>query len=371
MKSITRALALAGAGALTLAACGSAPEETAGGGSDAGGGASSDYKACMVSDAGGWDDKSFNESSYNGLLNAGKNLGIQKQTAESTTVSDFEPNINNMVTEGCDLIITVGFLLAPATGKAAQANPDTDFAIVDSTAQDADGNPIELENVKPLEFDTAQAAFLAGYLAAGTTETGKVATYGGVNIPTVTIFMDGFVDGVAHYNETHGTEVEALGWNKESQEGSFTGDFEDQTKGKAVSDEFYSAGADIVMPVAGPVGAGTIASAKEGDDRKVIWVDADGYETNSSDPEAQSVILTSVMKEMTVGVEDVITGAAGGEFDASPYVGTLENGGVGLAPFHDFEDEVPAELSEELETLTQEIIDGTVVVESEASPTGA
>ncbi|MEV0868454.1 BMP family ABC transporter substrate-binding protein [Brachybacterium paraconglomeratum] len=371
MKSITRALALAGAGALTLAACGSAPEETAGGDSDAGGGAASDYKACMVSDAGGWDDKSFNESSYNGLLNAEKNLGIQKQTAESTTVSDFEPNINNMVTEGCDLIITVGYLLAPATGKAAQANPDTDFAIVDSTAQDADGNPIELENVKPLEFDTAQAAFLAGYLAAGTTETGKVATYGGVNIPTVTIFMDGFVDGVAHYNETHGTEVEALGWNKESQEGSFTGDFEDQTKGKAVSDEFYSAGADIVMPVAGPVGAGTLASAKEGEDRKVIWVDADGYETNASDPEAQATILTSVMKEMTTGVEDVIGGAAEGEYDATPYVGTLENGGVGLAPFHDFEDEVPAELSGEIETLTQEIIDGTVVVESEASPAGA
>ncbi|MCZ4326970.1 BMP family lipoprotein [Brachybacterium paraconglomeratum] len=371
MKSITRALALAGAGALTLAACGSAPEETSGGGSDAGGGAASDYKACMVSDAGGWDDKSFNESSYNGLLNAEKNLGIQKQTAESTTVSNFEPNINNMVTEGCDLIITVGYLLAPATGKAAQANPDTDFAIVDSTAQDADGNPIELENVKPLEFDTAQAAFLAGYLAAGTTETGKVATYGGVNIPTVTIFMDGFVDGVAHYNETHGTEVEALGWNKESQEGSFTGDFEDQTKGKAVSDEFYSAGADIVMPVAGPVGAGTLASAKEGEDRKVIWVDADGYETNASDPEAQATILTSVMKEMTTGVEDVIGAAAEGEYDATPYVGTLENGGVGLAPFHDFEDEVPAELSGEIETLTQEIIDGTVVVESEASPAGA
>lgn len=371
MKSITRALALAGAGALTLAGCGSAPEETSGGGSDAGGGAASDYKACMVSDAGGWDDKSFNESSYNGLLNAEKNLGIQKQTAESTTVSDFEPNINNMVTEGCDLIITVGYLLAPATGKAAQANPDTDFAIVDSTAQDADGNPIELENVKPLEFDTAQAAFLAGYLAAGTTETGKVATYGGVNIPTVTIFMDGFVDGVAHYNETHGTEVEALGWNKESQEGSFTGDFEDQTKGKAVSDEFYSAGADIVMPVAGPVGAGTLASAKEGEDRKVIWVDADGYETNASDPEAQATILTSVMKEMTTGVEDVIGAAAEGEYDATPYVGTLENGGVGLAPFHDFEDEVPAELSGEIETLTQEIIDGTVVVESEASPAGA
>ncbi|MGO1226864.1 BMP family lipoprotein [Brachybacterium sp. AOP42-C2-15] len=372
MKSITRALALVGAGALTLAACGTAPEETAGsgGGSDAGG-ASSDYKACMVSDAGGWDDKSFNESSYNGLLAAEKSLGIETNTAESTTVSDFEPNINNMVTEGCDLIITVGFLLAPATGKAAQANPDTDFAIVDSTAQDADGAPIELENVKPIEFNTAEAAFLAGYLAAGTSETGKVATYGGVNIPTVTIFMDGFVDGVAHYNETHGTDVQALGWDKESQQGSFTGDFDDQSKGKAVSDEFYNAGADIVMPVAGPVGAGTLAAAKESEGRMVIWVDADGYETNSSDPDAQSVILTSVMKEMTTAAEDVITGAAGGEFDATAYVGTLENGGVGLAPFHDHEDTVSDELSGELDSLKQEIIDGNVVVESKATPAAA
>ena len=368
MKSITRALALAGAGALTLAACGTAPEENAGGGGSDGGGASSDYKACMVSDAGGWDDKSFNESSYKGLKNAEEALGIQTSTAESTTVSDFAPNINNMVTQDCDLIITVGFLLAPATGAAAQEHPDTDFAIVDSTAQDADGNPIELDNVKPLEFNTAEAAFLAGYLAAGMTETGKVATYGGVDIPTV---MDGYVDGVAHYNETHGEDVEVLGWNKEEQSGSIVGTFEDQSKGKAVSDEFYSAGADIIMPVAGPVGAGTLASAKEGEDRMVIWVDADGYETNAADPEAQSVILTSVMKEMTVGVEDVITGAAEGEFDGTPYVGTLENGGVGLAPYHDFEDEVPAELTEELETLEQEIISGDVVVESKASPQGA
>lgn len=371
MKSITRALALVGAGALTLAACGTAPEETDGGGGSDAGGASSDYKACMVSDSGGWDDKSFNESSYNGLLAAEEDLGIEKASAESTAVSDFAPNINNMVTQQCDLIITVGFLLAPATGDAAQANPETDFAIVDSTAQDADGEPIEVENVKPIEFNTAEAAFLAGYLAAGTTETGKVATYGGMNIPTVTIFMDGFVDGVAHYNDTHDTDVEALGWDKGAQQGSFTGDFEDQSKGKAVSDEFYNAGADIVMPVAGPVGAGTLASAKEADDRMVIWVDADGFETNSSDEDAQAVILTSVMKEMSTAVEDVISGAADGQFDGTPYVGTLENGGVGLAPFHEFEDDVPAELTEELESLKQEIIDGSVVVESAAAPAEA
>src|SRR5699024_10702806 len=148
MKSITRALALAGAGALTLAACGTAPEESAGGGSDAGG-ASSDYKACMVSDAGGWDDKSFNESSYKGLKIAEESLGIQTSTAESTTVSDFAPNLNNLVTQDCDLISPVGLLLAPATGAAAQQRPDTDFAIVDSTAQDADGDPLEVANVTP------------------------------------------------------------------------------------------------------------------------------------------------------------------------------------------------------------------------------
>src|SRR5699024_5324894 len=130
----------------------------------------------------------------------------------------------------CDLVFTVGFLLAPATGTAAEANPDVDFAIMDSTAQNPDGDPIEVDNAKPIEFNTAEAAFLAGYRAAGMSETGKVATYGGVNIPTVTSFMDGFVDGVAHYNHAHDTDVEAMGWNKETQEGSITGDFEDQSK---------------------------------------------------------------------------------------------------------------------------------------------
>ncbi len=370
MKNISRALALTGAGILTLAACGTAPE-TGGDGGNAGsdgGSGGTDYKACMVSDSGGWDDKSFNESSYNGLEAAESELGIQTQTAESTAVSDFEPNINNLVSAGCNLVFTVGFLLAPATGNAAQANPDVNFAIVDSTAQDADGNPIELDNVKPIEFNTAEAAFLAGYLAAGMSETGKVATYGGMDIPTVTIFMDGYADGVAHYNEKNGTDVEVLGWNKDSQSGSIIGSFEDQSKGKAVSDEFYNAGADIVMPVAGPVGAGTLASAKEGEGRMVIWVDADGYETNSSDADAQGVILTSVMKLMGEAVQDVAEEGSNDSFDNAPYVGTLENGGVGLAPFHDFEDKVSDDLKSELDTLKQEIIDGTVTVESEAAP---
>lgn len=365
MKTLSRGLALAGAAALLLSACGAAPDDGSTGGSTAAAGGD-DFKACAVSDSGGFDDKSFNESSYDGLMAAEEALGIETATAESSSTADFTPNINNLVSEGCDIIITVGFLLANATAVAAEANPEVTFGIVDSTAQDADGNPVEIENVKPMSYDTAQASFLAGYLAAGMTETGTVATYGGMQIPTVTIFMDGFVDGVAHYNEAHGTDVTALGWNKEAQDGQFTGDFEDLTQGKTLTDQFVSQGADIVMPVAGPVGEGSLSSAAEqGGDLSIIWVDADGVETN---PESAEYILTSVQKGIAASVEDVITQTYNGEFDNSAYVGTLENGGVGLAPYHEFEDEVPQELDDEVTQLKQDIIDGTTTVESPSSP---
>jgi basic membrane protein A len=366
LKILSRSLALAGASALALAACGSAPEE-ASSGSDGGGAASSDFKACMVSDSGGFDDKSFNESGYDGLKTAEKDLGIQTDTAESTDPSQFTTNIDNLVSQDCNLIFTVGFLLAPATGTAGEANEDVEFAIIDSTAQDEDGKAIEVDNVKPLSFDTAQAAYLAGYVAAGTTETGTVATYGGIQIPTVTIFMDGFADGVDKYNEVHDEDVKLLGWDKDSQKGSFVGNFEDQSKGKALSDNFYSQGADIVMPVAGPVGSGTLASAKEGDDRYVVWVDSDGYES-VTDEDAKPLILTSVQKGIGASVEDVTKTASSGSFDNEPYVGTLENGGVDLAPYHDLDSKVSDDLKKEVDGLKQDIIDGTITVESDASP---
>ena len=367
MKTISRAIALSGAGILTLAACGAPPEEApAAGGSD-GGGATSDFKACMVSDSGGFDDKSFNESGSNGLAAAEEALKIETAKAESTDPAQFATNIDNLIGQDCDLVFTVGFLLAPATGDAGKANPDTEFAIIDSTAQDADGNAIEVDNVKPLSFDTAQAAYLAGYVAAGTSKTGKVATYGGIQIPTVTIFMDGFADGVAKYNEVHKTDVQLMGWDKKTQKGSFTGDFEDQSKGKALSDTFYSQGADIVMPVAGPVGSGTLASAKEADGRYVIWVDTDGFESVGDDA-AKPLILTSVMKGIAPAVEDVATAASSDDFSNEPYVGTLENEGVGLAPYHDMDGEVSDELKGEVDQLKKDIIDGKIVVESDASP---
>jgi basic membrane protein A and related proteins len=351
-------LATVGATALVLAGCGAPPE--AGTNSTAG---ATDYTGCIVSDSGGFDDQSFNQSSYEGLKKAEADLGIKVNQVESKTNNDFEPNLRAMVTAGCDLTLTIGFLLGDATKEQAAANPDSHFAIVDYQYDPA------IANVKPIIYDTAQAAFLAGYLAAGTTKTGTVATFGGVKIPTVTIFMDGYADGVKYYNEQKGKDVKLLGWNKDSQDGSFTGDFEKQDVGKQLTQNFLDQGADIVMPVAGPVGKGAGAALKEakaaGKDVKLIWVDSDGYLTA---PDYKDIMLSSVMKTMGDAVEAVVKDDKEGNFSNTPYVGTLANEGVKLAPFHDLDSQVPAELKSELEQIEKDIVDGKLKVESKASP---
>jgi basic membrane lipoprotein Med (substrate-binding protein (PBP1-ABC) superfamily) len=359
-RSTGLAVAVLGVSALALTACGSAPEEGGNGSSAAP--QATDFTGCIVSDSGGFDDRSFNQSSYEGLQQAEEDYGIEVKRAESQSATDFTANVDSMVQQGCDLTVTVGFLLSDTTKAAAEANPESNFAIVDD-------NAIDLPNVKPITYDTAQAAFLAGYVAAGSTETGTVATYGGMQIPTVTIFMDGFADGVEYYNEQKGTDVKLLGWDKDSQNGTFVGNFEDQGKGKTNTLNFINEGADIIMPVAGPVGLGTLDAVIEsnagGKNARVVWVDSDGYESAGK---AEEFILTSVLKEMGTSVHDVTKSAIDGAFDATPYVGTLENGGVGIAPFHEQDANVPAELKTEVEQLKQDIIDGKVTVESEASP---
>jgi basic membrane protein A len=356
-----RLAALVGAVALVVAACGDEPDEgddtTAGG--DETTAAASDFLGCMVTDAGGVDDRSFNASAWQGLQDAESDLGIEVKFVESNAETDYAPNVNQMVSDDCGIIVTVGFLLGDATAEAAAANAEEQFAIVDFSYE----QPIE--NVKPLIFDTAQAAFLAGYLAAGMTETGTVATFGGINIPTVSIFMDGFSDGIDNYNEAKGTDVQLLGWDKEAQDGSFTGDFQNQANGQNLTNTFIQQGADIILPVAGPVGLGAAAAAEEAGNVKVIWVDSDGFESAS---QYAPLFLTSVVKRIDNAVLDATTQAVEGSFSADPYVGTLENDGVGIAPYHDFEDEVPDELKQEIDDLRQQIIDGSLTVESPSSP---
>ncbi|GAB4099011.1 BMP family ABC transporter substrate-binding protein [Sinomonas halotolerans] len=356
-KAPLTGIALAGVSALVLAGCGAAPESS---GPEA---SATDFTGCIVSDSGGFDDQSFNQSSYEGLKKAESDLGIEVKQAESKSNNDFATNLNGMVSAGCDLTVTVGFLLGDATKAAAEANPDSHFTIIDFAYE----KPIE--NVKPIVYDTAQAAYLAGYAAAATSKTGKVATFGGMKIPTVTIFMDGFADGVEAYNKAKGKDVKLLGWNKKSQDGTFTGDFEKQDKGKQFTQNFLDQGADIVMPVAGPVGKGAGAALKQakaaGKDVSLVWVDSDGYLTA---PDYKDLMLTSVMKKMGEAVETVVKDDTEGKFSNEPYIGTLENDGVALAPFHDYESKVSEETKAELEQLKKDIIDGKITVTSQASP---
>ncbi|WBQ04144.1 BMP family lipoprotein [Kribbella sp. CA-293567] len=355
MKKYVRGLAIVSVVTLAVAACGSKPVEDA-----AGGGANKDFKACMVSDSGGFDDKSFNQTSYEGFSAAVKAKGLTEQKAESKSDNDYPTNMTAMVSAGCKVIIAVGFKLEDATDKAATANPGIKFAIVDS----APAKPIE--NVKPLGFNTAQSSFQAGYLAAAMSKSGKVGTFGGIKIPPVTIFMDGFAEGVRYYNKQKSKNVTVLGWDDAKQEGLFTGSFEDKAKGQNTGQNLITQGADIIFPVAGPAGLGGLQAAKASAGKvNAIWVDTDGC---VSAAEYCSVLITSVKKGMDVAVQDAVTSVVDNKFDNKQFIGTLENGGTGLAPFHEFDSKVPAELKTELDQLKADIIGGKIVLESKAQP---
>lgn len=225
---------------------------------------------------------------------------------------------------------------------------------------------VNAPNVKPIVFDTAQASYLAGYLAAGVSKTGIVATFGGGNQPPVTLFMDGFVDGVAKYNTVHGTHVTVLGWDKTTQDGVFTGDFEDVNKGLTTAQSFIDQGADVILPVAGQVGEGAARAALDSKKASIVWVDSDGY--NSLAKEFRSVLLTSVMKNTGDAVVQIVGQGIDGSFDNKEYVGTLKNGGVDIAPYHDVASKVSTALAGEIDQLRKDIVSGALVVTSPNTP---
>lgn len=313
------------------------------------------FTACEVTDTGGVDDKSFNQTAWKGVQDAVESMGIEGKVLESKTETDYEPNINSFIQQKCDLIITVGYLLGDATKKAAEANPEVKFSIVDYSY-----DPV-ITNVLGQTFSTDEAAFLAGYAAAGVTKTGTVGTFGGVNIPTVTIFMDGFYHGVEYYNKQKGTSVKVLGWDPATKEGLFTNNFESLSDGREYAKNLNDEGADIIMPVAGPVGQGSSALAVElgADKLMIIGVDVDWYDTV---PEHKSVFFTSVLKHTDTTTVEAIKQAKDGTFKGGVTVGTLANDGVGIAPFHDNDARIPVELKSELETIRNGIVDGSISV---------
>ena len=318
----------------------------------------------MVTDTGGIDDRSFNASSWAGMqAAAAANSNIQVKYLQSTTQSDYVPNINTFLGEKCGIIVTVGFLMGSATETAAKAHPSQDFAIVDcSYASGCLTGPKE-SNIDQLVFNTVQDGFLGGYLAAGMTKTGKVATFGGEDFGTVTIYMDGFWDGVQYYNTQHHTSVQVLGWNEQTQKGSFTGDFTNQTKGQTLTQTFISEGADIIFPVAGNVGLGAAKAVQSADQAagsdkvNMMWVDVDGCISAAT---YCPYFITSVEKGIVPSVKAVVLSVANGTFAGGTYIGTLANGGAVLAPFHDFAAKIPGTLQRELTQIATGISNGSI-----------
>jgi len=357
-KSMRIAAVFAAVGTLALGACGgddTATEDTT---SEAPSG-----KACQVTDVGGVDDKGFNQTAYKGVTDAATEFNLEPVVLESQAETDYAPNIQSLIDQGCQMIVTVGFLLGDATKEAANANPDVKFSIVDfAYGNNDDGTPqITNNNVLGQLFNTDEAAFLAGYLAAGMSKSGKVGTFGGVNIPPVTIFMDGFYYGVQKYNADNGTSVQVLGWDPKAKKGLFTENFESLDDGRSFAQNLVDEGADIVLPVAGPVGQGSAALASElGVDKlTIIGVDADAYNLDTAN---QKVYLTTVLKNMDVTTFSAIESVVKGTFEGGVVTGSLSNGGVGLAPYHDFDAAVPQELKDKIEALKKGIIDGSVSV---------
>jgi basic membrane protein A len=319
-------------------------------------------------DTGGLGDKGFNDLAKKGLEEAAA-AGYETADAEAQGATDYASNIQRLIDEGCQTIITVGFNYGQATIDGTLANPEIAFAQVDTTWNEAGadftpGTADDLPfppNFTGLDFQIDEAAMLAGYLSAGFSETGKIGTYGGQQFPGVTRFMDGMYAGIKYYNEKKGTSVELLGWDAPSQTGTFVGGdnpWGDPAKGEQLAKTFLDQGVDIVHPVSGATGNGTLkamlAAGKYG-----IGVDTDQAVSLA---EYAGAILTSAEKVINVAVFDTINKNFGGDPGGENYVGTLANEGVKLSAYHEFDSTIPAELKAEIEALAADIAAGTVKV---------
>ncbi|MGB7859523.1 MAG: BMP family ABC transporter substrate-binding protein, partial [Acidimicrobiia bacterium] len=313
-------------------------------------------KVCFVTDDAGVDDRSFNASGWAGVQDAVASGAAQPEPIllESASAEDYQPHVETCLAQGAEHIVTSGFKLADTTAAFAAENPDVQWTIIDFGSLGP--------NVAGLEYQTDEAAFAAGYLAAGMTQTGVVGTYGGVNIPTVSIFMDGYARGVAYYNEQKGTTVTVLGWDPENPDaGVMTGTFDPADPiVTATCESMLDEGADIMLPVGGAINlpCGT-AMQSRGIDGALIGVDADAVDAMPA--EFADLWLVTVLKGLQIQTQRSIEAdAAGTPAGGTSLVGTLENGGVGLSPYHAWADRVSPELAAEVDQILVDIAAGTI-----------
>ena len=323
----------------------------------------------LVTDVRGIDDKSLNAAAWEGIQDAKDQWDVEGKYLESQQQEDYAKNIQQFLDEDVDLIITVGSPMGVDTARAANENPATNFVIVDYSYPDCFGGAVPdeecgsaeaLDNVLGLTFATDEAAFLAGYLAAGMSETDKVGTFGAIKTSPITACMKGFDAGVTYYNIKHDTKVEVLGWDTATNEGRFTEDAESIDDGRSLAESLINEGADIILPVVtGPAGLGAGAACQE-QGKMLIGVDTDWYESAS---EYKEVYLTSILKKADVAVFDAIKAMMDGTFEGGTHVSNLANDGVGLAPFHDLDGDVPDGLKDEIEQVKADLIAGTISTE--------
>ncbi len=292
-------------------------------------------KIGLITDVGGVNDGSFNQSAWEGLQRAEAELGVEVNYLESATDADYVPNIETFVDEEYDLIISVGYMLADATKAAAEANPDVKFAIIDDAT-------IELDNVSCLMFKQEQASYLVGYVAGLMTETNNIGFVIGMANDNMNLFGYGYCAGALDANP----DVTIQQFNANT--------FADLATGKTNANTAITNGADIVFHAAGGTGLGVIEACQE------AGVYAIGVDSDQSSI-APNTIITSAMKRVDNAVYDAVESLIAGTMESGIHTYDLSVGGVDIAPTQDLlTDEVIAAVEE----VKTKIINGEVTVPS-------
>ncbi|MGL6105617.1 BMP family lipoprotein [Romboutsia sp.] len=302
-----------------------------------------EYSVGIVLGEGGANDQSFNQSSLEGLDKAKNDLGIKGTYLESNQDADYAPNIETFIDQDVNLIIGVGYTTSTAMLDAAKLYPEKQFVIIDHNYEE-EGTEIPA-NMLCVTFDEREAAYLVGLIASKMSETNKVGFIGGMKIPNITRFEEGFNAGIKAGNP----DTKLLS--------QYANSFDDASLGKSIANQMYSNGADVIFSAAGGVGTGAIESAKE-KNKYAIGVDMD---QNNLAPDN---VITSAMKRVDIGVFDIISKAKKGEFDGGKaVVYGLKDDAVGIAPTTS--KNVPKEILDLVEDQKQQIIDGKIKVEIE------
>ena len=305
------------------------------------------FSVGLVTAIGGIEEKFFTKLAWKGIQRAENLFPIDVSYEESASEADFARGIDALISKDTDLIITIGDEMADATGAAARSHPDTKFAIVDA--------PANAPNVRGITFDVVGVSYMAGYLAGGMSKTGVVCTYGAADIPAVTDFMTGFVNGADYYRRQNGVDLTILGWDVYTKQGVFLQDKTSEEEGYQVAKDFFAQDCDVIFAAAKNAAKGSARAAQE-ENRMFIGATVDWYETF---PEYGNVVLTSVMKNTDRAVFDTVAAVAGGSFKGGEnYVADLGNDGVDLAPYHMFESKVGQGLKAEVNQVRENILVG-------------